>query len=167
MVWVCYVYGQCFVAPYRERFQAFQTPRGPKMIQLYNFNQLAVQRALVQEQDENMEIITGESDISVEGVFREHIITSLPYIWRKSEVPYDAEHTFDGIMLGEDAIITVTSVRLFSSCGSLVSEPILCYTGPWLPGIPHPIVLKVTLTSFPAALGVDANQDVYSVQHRR
>lgn len=167
MVWVCYVYGQSFIAPYRERFQAFQTPRGPKMLQLFNFNQLAVQRALTQEHDENVEIITKGSELTVEGVFTEPITTYLPYIWRKSEVPYHAEHTFDGVMLGEDAIITVTSVRLFSSCGSLESEPILCYTGPWLPGISHPIVLSVALVWFAAAPPVDANQDVYSVRHRK
>ncbi|KAJ3528106.1 hypothetical protein NM688_g8037 [Phlebia brevispora] len=110
MVWVCYVYGQCFVAPYRERTQALTTPRGPKMVQLFNFNQLAVQRAWSRgEQElENTEIITGPSTVQL-SVFTQPIQTSLPYLWKKVCVPYHADRTFDAVMLAEDAIITVTS----------------------------------------------------------
>ncbi|KAF7796389.1 hypothetical protein EIP86_007566 [Pleurotus ostreatoroseus] len=112
MVWVCYVHGQRFVAPYREGMQVFTAPRGPKAIQIFDFNQLAVQRALAQgDREENTEIIDEESVLRVNGVFAEPIRTSLPYLWRKADVPYHPQHTFDGVLIGEDAVVTVTSGR--------------------------------------------------------
>ncbi|THG94950.1 hypothetical protein EW026_g6612 [Hermanssonia centrifuga] len=112
MVWVCYVLGMAFIAPFRSS-RALHPPRGPKMVQVFDFNQLAIKRALSRKEEEPQSevthIITEESTVSLGGVFVHDVHTSLPYRWRVKTVPVHPEHTFDAVMLGEDAIVTVTS----------------------------------------------------------
>ena len=140
MVWVCYVSGLAYVAAHRGP-EAFEAPRGPKAVQVCDFGPLAVRRALAEESDsgsgggsgsgesggsggsegsgsggrERKETVTSvvaaESVVRVPGVFAQPVRTALPYRVRVRRVPHRAESTFDAVMLSEDAIVTVTSVR--------------------------------------------------------
>ena len=122
MVWVCYVFGLSFASPYRNGREVFERPRGPKMIQIFDFNQLAVKKAETEggEEDPDEDKITipiiTESEVRVTGVFTQPIRTSLPFLWSQKKIPYNPRHTFDAVMLGEDAIVTVTTVCVFRFC---------------------------------------------------
>lgn len=151
MVWVCYVSGLSFVAPYRNGNQVLEPPMGPKMVQLFDFNQLAIQQQLANQKEDDegaMKIVTGPSEVPVQDVFISPIRTSLPYRWKANRVPYNPAHTFDAVMLGEDAIVTVTSVRL--SWSLILNEAnIRGDAGTWCPGVSHFVVLTLSFTSSP------------------
>lgn len=122
-VWVCYVWGLKFVAPYRFGTNVFEHPRGPKMIQMFDFNQLSIRRAIANgETKEELEdgtsaIFTDATELKVPGVFQETIRTSLPFRWWSKKVPYHQRGAYESVMINEDAIVTVNSVssRKFSS----------------------------------------------------
>lgn len=115
MVWVCYVYGTTFVAPFRPGAgPGVILPQVPKMIQMLDFNQDAVKKQL-QEGDEDGEvthIVTMPVKVNLDKVFIDPIMTTLPYRWRAKRVPYHNGRPFDAVLLSEDAIITVSSVSL-------------------------------------------------------
>lgn len=122
MVWVCYVFGMSFVAPYRPGLpHAADQPTGATRIQVFDFNQLAIKRQLAQggkfmedeDEDEVTRIITEPSTVTLNRIFTRQIVTSLPYRWRMKEV--SETQTFDSAMLSEDSIVTVSSVSLLRS----------------------------------------------------
>ena len=121
MVWVCYVFGMSFVAPYRPGLpNAADQPPGATRIQMFDFNQLAIKRHLAEGpkldegEDEVTRVITEPSTVTLNRIFTRPIITRLPYRWRMKEV--SETQTFDSAMLSEDSIVTVSSVSLTHSC---------------------------------------------------
>lgn len=132
-VWVCYAFGMSYAAPYEDVSDVFQTPRGPKMVQIFDFGQVGIRRAVAKgevevigDSDEGSTQSTSgglqtrihatESELPLRGVFTRPIRTSLPFMWRTRRVPFNPAHTFDAVILGEDAIITVSTVRLSTFC---------------------------------------------------
>ena len=120
MVWVCYVFGMSFVAPYRPGHpHPLDQPPGASRVQMFDFNQLAIKRqlaegnkALEDDEEEVTRVITEPSTVNLNRIFTKQIVTSLPYRWRMKEVSQN--QTFDSVMLSEDSIVTVSSVSMAS-----------------------------------------------------
>lgn len=114
MIWVCFVFGSSFIAPYRPHNPSpLLPPPGPKMIQIFDFNQLAIKRLLdegVEDESEVSHVITKPSTVILNRIFPNPVVTSLPYRWRTKKAPHHPGYTFESAMLSEDAIVTVTSV---------------------------------------------------------
>lgn len=105
--WVCYIYGMKFATVMRSRTQ--------KVITVYDFNQLDFRRTMASgdyPEEEKSTFVTQLSGFR-NGVFTQDVITSLPYRARRTD-PFESEHggDFDAVMIGEDSLITVSSVRV-------------------------------------------------------
>lgn len=113
-IWVCFVFGSSFIAPFRPGTpEALLPPVGPKMVQIFDFNQTAIKRLAhdgVRDESTVSHVITKPSKLTLSRIFPSPVVTSLPYRWRTKRVPHGSTHTFGSVMLSEDAIITVTSV---------------------------------------------------------
>lgn len=158
MVWVCYVFGMSFVAPYRPGPPQAVDPPGATRVQMFDFNQLAVNHQLAEgdkaiddddDEDEVTRVITEPSTVTLPRIFTRQIVTSLPYRWSMKEVSH--EQTFDSVMLSEDSIVTVSSVSV-TKLGrfSLLMAPV--FVGHKRARVPHTIILTyldVTVFVFP------------------
>lgn len=112
MIWVCYVFGMSFIAPFRT-LETQDPPVGPKAVQIFDFNQLSLRRDAASMNDAESQvthIIQGPSSLVLGGIFPKPILTSLPYRWRALSVPHHPDHAFNAVMLSEDSIVTVTGV---------------------------------------------------------
>lgn len=123
-IWVCYVFGMSYVVPYRPGNQGNAASPGD-MIQMFDFNQLALKRQFAEDVEEDEDsvthIIAEPTMLRVPKVFAAgYIRTALPYRWRVKRVPQHEDTAFRSVMLSEDAIVTVASVshtcRGYSSC---------------------------------------------------
>lgn len=112
MVWVCFVFGSTFIAPFRPGHpQALLPPFGPKMVQIFDFNQVAIKRLVkegVENESEVSHVISRPTTLTLSRIFPSPVVTTLPYRWRKTPVPHHQTHTFGSVMISEDAIVTVT-----------------------------------------------------------
>ncbi|KAI0695131.1 hypothetical protein BC835DRAFT_1273744 [Cytidiella melzeri] len=110
MIWVCYIFGQSFIAPWRTP-RYTELPVGPKAIQILDFNQLVIKKELVKEENETAvtKINNSPHELRLGSIFQETVTTSLPYRRKVIDVPLHPYHTFSAVMLSEDSIVTVTS----------------------------------------------------------
>lgn len=115
MIWVCYVFGMAFVAPRRTSDILFH-PVGPKAVQIFDFNQVALRRELSQHEDSEeddtkvTQFVLDPTELKLDQIFESTVSTHLPYRLRNIDVPIHPNHAFSAVMLSEDSIVTVTSV---------------------------------------------------------
>jgi hypothetical protein len=124
LVWVCYIFGQSFIAPlYTPEYD--QPPIGPKSVQIFDFNQLAIRKDLIRGTKDDTSVATivvEPTELPLEYIFEDIITTYLPYRLKKTCVPLQGSYAFNAVMLSEDSIVTVTSVRFLRLC---IFAPIL------------------------------------------
>jgi hypothetical protein len=112
MVWVCYIFGISFIAPYKPSTSVDPLP-GFTMIQILDFNQVAIKRLLAEgtrTEGDVTTIVTKPSRVTLNKIFTRRIETRLPYRLRIKHVPGQ----FNSAMLSEDAIVTVSHVGSFN-----------------------------------------------------
>lgn len=119
-VWVCYVFGMRYIAPSRT---------GDRWgFRIYSFNQLDIRRRLAAgdyTDDEELELFTAETMVRNNRIFKNTVVTSLPYRVREMMLPFEEGErmTYDGMMLSEDSVVAVSSV----SCGFMQDRWWCCY----------------------------------------
>lgn len=121
MIWVCYIFGMAFIAPQRTN-EILEHPVGPKAIQIFDFNQLAIRKELTQPTEDESEVtqlILDPTELKLDQIFERTVTTRLPYRWKTVNVPLHPDHAFNAVMLSEDSIVTVTSVSA-SSCTNVL-----------------------------------------------
>ncbi|KAI0325496.1 hypothetical protein GY45DRAFT_1374683 [Cubamyces sp. BRFM 1775] len=130
-VWVCYVYGMTFAMSLRQGSQ--------RVIVTLDFNRLAISRARAEQQqleeqqqqqqqqqqegeggegaekaagDRKKVVLADDRPFKPANIFSEEVRTSLPHIMRKTS-PFGAEGEghFDAVMISEDSLVMVSSVR--------------------------------------------------------
>ncbi|EKM61136.1 uncharacterized protein PHACADRAFT_247528 [Phanerochaete carnosa HHB-10118-sp] len=113
MVWVCFVFGSSFIAPFRPGDpEALLPPAGSKMVQILDFNQLTIKRLVAESvavESEVSHVIARPSTLILNRIFSSRVVTSLPYRRLTKKVPRHLIRPFGSAMLSEDAIITVAS----------------------------------------------------------
>ena len=110
-VWVCYVYGLKYVAIRKDKRRL--------AVDVYDFNQRALSRALQGKRDTDNEICAIDPSIFEEGKIFEHTTeTSLPY--RIRTLPLDLKSTAHiAVVCNEDNLIIV-DVSFFHRCSTAV-----------------------------------------------
>ncbi len=117
MIWVCYIFGQSFIAPWHTPDHSTQ-PVGPKAIQILDFSQLAVKKDIAEGLDRDHPVTTvvqSPTTLNLGPILERPVKTYLPYRAKTIRVPTHENHTFNAVMMSEDSIVTVTSV-CFSVC---------------------------------------------------
>ena len=119
-VWVCYVYGMTFAMALRQGSQ--------KWIITFDYNPLEVRRRVAREAGAEAEtgaegaagagdrsiLVANETEFSPAKVFKEEVVTSLPYRLKRI-LPFspggaEGEGHFDAVMVSEDSLVLVSSV---------------------------------------------------------
>ncbi|KAI0094795.1 hypothetical protein BDY19DRAFT_988597 [Irpex rosettiformis] len=111
MIWVCYVFGQSFVSPWRTEDYT-EVPVGAKAIRILDFNQLAVKKDVAEGPDHEpavTEVVQNSSVLELGMILLHPVRTYLPYRTKTIRVPLHEDHAFNAVMLNEDTIVTVTS----------------------------------------------------------
>ena len=114
VIWVCYIFGQSFISPWRTE-EDDTPPVGPKAIQILDFDRLAVKKDVTEGRAFGHPVtktVRGTTVIDIPYILRRPVRTTLPYREKTIRVPTHCDHTFNAVMLSEDSIVTVTSVSL-------------------------------------------------------
>ena len=157
LVWVCYVFGMSFVAPYKPSLHVVQDDLGRplfEMIQIFDFNQVAIKQiqagGATHERQETA-IITQPSLVTLSKIFFHRIETRLPYRLKTTHIP----NQFNSAMLSEDAIVTVSDVSYENQLSCLQLANTWPFPARSCPEVPYPVFLTyfdVIEVNVPAAV---------------